>query len=157
LKIWVYQSTLIIVPEPLDARTVAAALQVSISVFVRRLRQTPVPGALPLPEIAALSRLEQAGSTTASELARAEQITPQAVGVTLAGLERRGLVRRRPDPSDGRRVVMSVTAAGRAALRSKHNARTEQLAGVLTGRFTDAEIRTLLAAAPLIERLAEGL
>lgn len=144
-------------PELVDGRAVAAALQVSIGVFVRRLRQTPVPGAVALPEIAALSRLEHAGSTTASELARAEQITPQAMGVTLAGLERRGLVKRRSDPADGRRVVMSITAAGRAALRSKHNGRTEQLASVLGSRFTDTEIRTLLAAGPLIERLAEGL
>jgi DNA-binding MarR family transcriptional regulator len=77
------------------------------------------------------------------------------MGLTLADWERRAWSGRRPDPSDGRRVVRSVTAARRAALRSKHYARTEQLVGVLAGRFSNAEIRTLLAAAPLIERLAE--
>jgi DNA-binding MarR family transcriptional regulator len=140
-----------------DLRTVASALQVSISLFIRRLRQAPVPGELAMPEIAALSRLERAASATASELARAEQITPQAMGVTLAALEERRLVKRRPDPRDGRRVVMSVTTAGRAAMGSKRNARTDQLANALAGRFSDGEIRTLLAAAPLIERLAGGL
>ncbi|MET8183588.1 MarR family transcriptional regulator [Streptomyces sp. NPDC005336] len=113
---------------------------------------------LTLPEVSALSRLERAGSATTSELARAEQITPQAIGVTLAGLEERGLVKRRPDPADGRRVVMSVTKSGQRALRNSRSARAEQLAKALAaGGFTRAELETLMAAAPLIERLGESL
>src|ERR1700685_226586 len=96
----------------------ASALQVSVGLFVRRLRQSPLQGELTLPEISALSRLERTGSATTSDLARAEQITPQAMGATLAALEGRGLVERRPDPSDGRRMAMSVTTAGLQALRN---------------------------------------
>ena len=135
----------------------ASALQVSIGLFIRRLRQSPVHGELTLPEISALSRLERAGSATTSDLARAEQITPQAMGATLAALEERGLVERRPDPSDGRRMAMSVTTAGQQALRNKRSARTEQLAKALAGGFTHIEVEALRAAAPLIERLGESL
>jgi len=145
------------VVEDLDVNTVASALQVSIGLFVRRLRQSSVQAELSLPEISALSRLERAGSATTSDLARVDQITPQAMGATLAALEERGLVERRPDPSDGRRVTMSVTTAGQRALRNKRSARTEQLAKALASGFTQAEVETLRAAAPLIERLGESL
>jgi DNA-binding MarR family transcriptional regulator len=143
--------------QTLDPEDVAAALRVSIGLFVRRLRQAPVHGELTLPEISALSRLDRAGPATPGELARAEQISPQAMGVTLGGLEHQGLVERHPDPGDGRRVVMSPTEAGRRAVRNKRTARTEQLAKALSDGFTPAELHTLMAAAPLIERLGEGL
>ncbi|MEJ8652429.1 MarR family transcriptional regulator [Streptomyces sp. MS1.AVA.3] len=143
--------------DDLNVNAVGSALQVSLGLFVRRLRQ-PVQGELTLPEVSVLSRLERAGSATTSDLARAEQITPQAMGMTLAGLEGRGLVERRPDAADGRRVAMSMTKAGQRALRDRRSARAEQLAEALVaGGFTRAELETLMAAAPLIERLGESL
>jgi DNA-binding MarR family transcriptional regulator len=143
--------------EDLDVNTVAAALKVSINLFVRRLRQSSVQDELSLPALSALSRLDRAGSATTSELARVDQVTPQAMGVTLAALEGRGLVERRPDLADGRRVTMSVTAAGQQVLRDKRSAQTEQLAKALAAGFTPAEVEILSAAAPLIERLGESL
>jgi len=52
---------------------------------------------------------------------------------------------------------MSLTEAGRHMTRNKRTARTEQLAKILSTRFTSEELAVLLAAAPLIERLAEGI
>lgn len=143
--------------DELDPNAVAAAIQVSIGVFTRQLRQAPVEGELTFSELLALSRLDRVRSATTSDLARAEQITPQAMGATLAVMEERGLVERRPDPFDGRRVLMSMTKDGEQALRSRRDARTEQMARVLANRFTRAEMKALMAAAPLIERLGEGL
>jgi DNA-binding MarR family transcriptional regulator len=141
-------------PDPLE---VAAALYVSISLFLRQLRRSPVQGELTPPEISALERLDRAGSATPGRLAAAEQITPQAMGATLGELTRRGLAERRSDPADGRRVVVSLTEAGRRFVRNKRTARTEQLAKALSDRFTPAEIEVLGAAAPLIERLGRSL
>jgi DNA-binding MarR family transcriptional regulator len=141
-------------PDPVE---VAAALRLGISLLWRRLRQSPVPGELTLPESAALARLDRAGPATPSALARLEQISPQSVGATLAALEARGLVERRADPRDGRRVAMSVTEAGRAVLRSKRSARVQQIAQALSAGFTPAELGQLMAAGPLLERLAERL
>ncbi len=140
-----------------DPKDVAAALRVSIGLFYRRLRQAPVQEGLALPETLALSRLDRAGAATPGELARIEHISPQAMGVTLSVLEEQGLVERRPDPADGRRVIVSLTEAGRRAARDKRTARTEQLAKALSEGFTGEELRTLLAAAALIERLGEKL
>ena len=143
--------------EDLDVDAVAAALKVSIGLFVRRLRQSSIQDDLSLPELSALSRLDRAGAATTSDLARVDQITPQAMGATLAALEERGLVERRRDPADGRRVTMSVTEAGQQALRNTRSAQTGQLAKALASGFTQAEVETLRAAAPLIERLGESL
>ena len=140
-----------------DVTDVAGALQASIGLLLRRLRQVPAEGELTLPESAALTRLDRGGPSTASVLARREQISPQSMGATLGALEARGLVERRPDPGDGRRVLLSVTGAGRQVLQSKRNARTEQLAKALAAGFTPSEVRQLEAAAPLLERLAQSI
>jgi DNA-binding MarR family transcriptional regulator len=145
------------VRDDLDAEAVAAALQVSISVFVRRVRQSPLSDELTVPEMAALSRLDRGGPATPGELARAEQITPQGMGATLGGLARRGLVERRPDTEDGRRIFMELTEAGRQAVHSKRSARTRQLGQALTEKFTPEELRILAAAAPLIGRLGDSI
>ncbi|WP_141726403.1 MarR family transcriptional regulator, partial [Actinacidiphila rubida] len=100
--------------------------------------------------------LDRGGPTTSSALARQEQITAQAMGATLAGLEAQRLIERSRDPEDGRRVLLALTGAGRAALQRRRDARTEMLAGALTGgAFTPEELARLAAAAPLLERLAQ--
>jgi len=123
----------------------------------RRLRQTRLEGELTLPETSALARLERGGATTATELAKREQISPQSMGATLAALEGRGLIVRGPDPDDGRRAVIALTDAGSRALRNLRSEMTEQIARGLSTGFTRAELRTLMAVAPLLERLAENI
>ena len=140
-----------------DVSEIAGALRVSIGLLLRRLRQVQADGELTLPEASALTRLDRGGPATASALARLEQISPQSMGATLGVLEARGLIERHADPDDGRRVVLSVTGPGRQVLRSKRNARTEQLAQALSAGFTPAELRQLRAAAPLLERLAQSI
>jgi DNA-binding MarR family transcriptional regulator len=143
--------------QDLDPAEVAGALRVSVGLLIRRIRQVQADGELSLPETAALARLDRGGPATASALARQEQISPQSMGATLAGLQARGLVERRPDPQDGRRAVLSVTGAGLEVLRTRRNARTQALARALAAGFTPAELGQLQAAAPLLERLAQHL
>ncbi|MFZ0191262.1 MAG: MarR family transcriptional regulator [Streptosporangiaceae bacterium] len=140
-----------------EAGEVAAALYLSVGLFKRRLRQMPAEGELSLPESSALRRLERGGPATVTALANAEQISVQSMGATLHTLEARRLIARHPDPADGRRSVMSVTEAGLVALNDKRNARIAQLARVLAAEFTPTELGQLMAAAPLIERLAENI
>ena len=143
-------------PQP-DATEVAAALRVSISLLLRRMRQVRPDGELSVPETSALARLDRTGPATSSTLARLEQISPQSMGATLAGLEARGLARRHADPADGRRAVLSLTEAGQQVLRDKRSARVAQLAQALSDGFTPAELRQLHTAAPLLERLAQSI
>src|SRR5262245_46133546 len=143
----------------ISVEATAAALRVSLSLLSRRLRQVPPEGApgLTMPQRSALARLEQRGPTTSAALARIEQISPQSMGTTLAGLEALGLVDRQADPADGRRVVMSVNRAGRRLLRDRRDARVRQLARLLTEEFDESEREVLAKAAPLLERLGHRL
>jgi DNA-binding MarR family transcriptional regulator len=139
-----------------DVYEVAGALQVSISLFLRQVRQLKVEGGLTLPESSALARLDRGGPATPTVLAKVEQISTQSMGATIGALEARGLVERRPDPLDGRQAIISLTDTGHQVLRNKRNARTEQLAAALSAGFTRSELKQLMAAAPLIERLAQS-
>lgn len=143
--------------QEIDLDRVAEALLSSVRLLVRRVRQVQVDGDLTLPERSALSRLDQAGPSTSAALARQEQISPQSMGATLSTLESRGLVKRSPDPGDGRRIVLSITEDGLQNLRARRTERTEQLSRALSEGFTDSELTLLMAAAPLLERLAQTL
>lgn len=139
-----------------DARVevVAQALLDGVGLLARRIRQLPAVGELTLPERTALARLDRDGPATSAELARQQQVSPQSMGATLARLEEQGMIQRRPDPDDGRRIVLSATGAGRKLLRDKRNVRVQQLSDALVGGFSPAELRHLMAVAPLLERLA---
>ena len=143
-------------PAP-TAEEVAAALRVAAGNLYRRLKQSPLNGEATLAETSTLGRLERGGPATSSDLARADHISPQSMGVTVAALEERGLIERSRDPLDGRRVVLSITEAGRRVVYDKRGARTAMIAAALRDGFTEVELDQLLAAAPLIQRLAEKL
>jgi DNA-binding MarR family transcriptional regulator len=138
-------------------RETATRLRAGVSAFRRRSQEALSEGDLTGPQLTALSRLDRLGPSTTAELARREQITPQAMGSTIASLEQRELVLRRPDSADARRAILSLTPAGLAAIRSGRSELVDRVAVALAASFTAEEIATLDAAARLIERLAEQL
>ena len=79
---------------------------------------------------------------------------PQSMGATLAGLAERGLVSRSHDPDDRRRVVMSLTEAGRQVVYGVRRDREEVLSRAITEGLTPAERDQLARALPLLEKLA---
>ena len=136
-------------------RQAARDLRVAIGAFKRRVRETHGEGELSVPQLAALSRLDRLGPMTTADMARREQITPQAMGATIASLEKLGLVERSADAADARRSILVLTEDGVATIRSGRNAVTERIMAVLDESFTREEIEILAAAAPLIERLSD--
>jgi len=128
----------------------------SIGLCIRQLRQLQAEGELSLSEASALKRLDRNGLTTVTELAQAEQISVQSMGTTLRALEARGFVKRRPHPSDGRRVFLQSQIRHESAGRQAQRAGRAAGKGLSTG-FSPLERRQLMIAAPLIERLAQNL
>jgi DNA-binding MarR family transcriptional regulator len=141
----------------LDVNEVAGALRVAVGLMLRKLRQAPIAGELTVAEASALSRLERGGAATSSDLARGDRISPQSMGVTVATLLDRGLIERSRDPLDGRRIVLSITDEGRRVVNDKRGARTDYIAAALRDGFSDADLRQLMDATVLLERLAEKL
>ncbi|GAA4262063.1 MarR family winged helix-turn-helix transcriptional regulator [Dactylosporangium darangshiense] len=140
----------------MEIESTAAALQIAVGRLVRRLRQTHVPGELTLGEASVLSRLDREGAMTPGELASADRVKPQAMGATVQALEQRDLVSRAPDPGDGRRVLMAITAEGRRLLTDRRSLKTQALTEAI-GRLTEDERDAIAEAARLLDRLAEEL
>jgi DNA-binding MarR family transcriptional regulator len=139
-----------------DAVTLGSDLRVVLGRVVRRLRQGHKPGELTLSEASVLSRLDRDGPATPGVLAEHERVQPQAMGVTLAGLERRELISRAGDPSDGRRVVLSLTPAGRRLLSDRRTLNGQRITRALEA-LRPEERQLLAEAIPLLDRLADQL
>jgi len=140
---------------PISLETTIAELSLAIGQLLRRLRAESNPDELTWSQTVALSRLEQAGSMTTADLARAESVKPQSMGATLAELEREGLVKRQPHPTDGRQVLFALTDEGVEARRKRSAAKQRWLLAAMA-KLDPAEQRTLVSAAALIKRLGEG-
>ncbi|TMC39250.1 MAG: MarR family transcriptional regulator [Chloroflexi bacterium] len=110
-----------------------------------------------LSQASVLSLLEREGPATPGILATREHISPQSMGAILISLEALGLVSRMPDPTDGRSLVISLTEAGLQAVQGARRHREERLARALADNFTAEEQQVLIAALPLLERLARLL
>ncbi|RMD94877.1 MAG: homoprotocatechuate degradation operon regulator HpaR [Alphaproteobacteria bacterium] len=96
--------------------------------------------------------LDEDGPSDATRIAARACLLAPSLSRILAGMERRGLVRRAADATDRRRAVVSLTDAGRAVLAANAE-RANALAEALAARLGAARMELLL---DLLNRLAEG-
>ena len=99
--------------EVVDTTLLASDLRVVLGQLVRRLR---AEHRFSLSQGAVLGRLDREGFSSISELAIAERMRPQSMAQTVSDLEADGLIARRPDPTDGRRTLVSLTERGHDTL-----------------------------------------
>ena len=106
-----------------------------------------------VPQLAILLAVEQAGDQGVGAIADAAGLAQPTVTRSLGGLERGGLINRRPDHRDRRGTKIGLTTQGRKLLREKQDEIADRMV-MLWSSLTEAE-REL--AIPLLERLAELL
>jgi DNA-binding MarR family transcriptional regulator len=129
----------------------AGELRLVLGQLVRRLR---AEYSFPVAQASVLSRLDREGPQSTSALAAAERVRPQSMAQTLAELESARLIARRPDPADGRRVLIELTDGGRERVLEARGRREDWLAAAIAEELDPDEQQTLLAAVPLLRRLA---
>jgi DNA-binding MarR family transcriptional regulator len=104
---------------------------------------------------AVLGRLDREGTKSIGDLAVAERVRPQSMTQTISDLEGEGLIARRPDPADGRRILVELTDQGRETLEADRRQREGWLARAIAEDLSAQEQRTLMQALALLRRLAE--
>ena len=140
-----------------DLLSTANHLRITLGRIVRRLRQAHESGEVTLSELSVLGRLDRQGNQTGGQLAEQERVTPQAMSTILTELEGRGLIARTADSADGRRVQLTATTAGRQLLAGRRSETASRVAAALDAALTRPEQEQLIAALPLLDRLAEQL
>jgi DNA-binding MarR family transcriptional regulator len=121
----------------------------------RKLRAQASAGDLTPSQIAVLVRLDRAGPTTGSALARLEGVRPQSMGATVASLEEMGLIKGAPDPDDGRQTILSLTPKCETMIRTGRAARHEWLLRAINSKLTPQEQAQLRAALGLLNRIID--
>lgn len=126
----------------LVARLFALALHRRISPY------GVVPGQFP-----ALLCLYEENGLTQAELCRRVSIEQPTMANTLKRMERDGLIRREPDPLDGRRTLVSLTPRARR-LETKLSAQATEVNAIALSGLAPGEARSLL---PILNKIADNL
>ncbi len=105
-----------------------------------------VPSAeLTAAQCTALATVLDHGPLRMGELAERERVSMPTATSVICRMEKLGLVQRRPDPGDGRAVLVELTRSGRKRLEEVATQRNALIAGLLTR--LDASQRDAIAAA----------
>jgi DNA-binding MarR family transcriptional regulator len=136
----------------IDTTRLASELRIVLGQLVRRLR---AEHRFSLSQAGVLGRLDREGTMSIGDLAAAERVRPQSMGQTINDLEADGLIARRCDSTDRRRMLVELTDEGRRVLAEDRRRREGWLAEALIEDFTPDEQRLLLEATALLARLGE--
>jgi DNA-binding MarR family transcriptional regulator len=90
---------------------------------------------------------------TPRELADREKVSAPSMTRTVNGLAERGLVDRTADPTDGRQVIVSLTAEGRRLLKEVRRKRDAWMS-VRVSRLSREDQEVLRQAAAILARVA---
>jgi DNA-binding MarR family transcriptional regulator len=134
----------------------ATELALALGVLMRRVRST-VPAEsheLSWAQMSVMRRLDTGGPATTADLARAEGVKPQSMGAIVAALEEKGIVERKPHPTDGRQMNVALTVKGASVRKDARIAKRMWLAEAIA-RLDARDQKSLPAVTELIKRLAE--
>jgi DNA-binding MarR family transcriptional regulator len=127
-------------------------LRLVIARLYRQLMQASSGRDLTFAQLSTLARVEDLGPMRLGELAAHEGVAAPSMTRTIAPLVDSGLIRKEPDPRDGRSSLVTATPAGRELLAQMRRERTETLARRIS-RLTPQQCDALHAAVPILEAL----
>jgi DNA-binding MarR family transcriptional regulator len=130
---------------------VPGRLALAVGRLNRRIRSAT--GGLSHGQLSALSTIVRNGPLRPSEIAAIEVVAAPTITRVVSDLETRGLVRREPDPDDGRSFFVSGTQAGIDLLLAARSDRARAVAAILT-ELDPSDVEALTRALPALEQAA---
>ncbi|CAM5652500.1 MarR family transcriptional regulator OS=Streptomyces fumanus OX=67302 GN=GCM10018772_43880 PE=4 SV=1 [Streptomyces fumanus] len=134
----------------MDDQRLAEELRSTIGHLVRTVRGADT---MPSGEAAVLGHLDRGGPLTTANVAHRWGVSHQSAARAVKDLLAQGLVRSEAHPSDGRKLLLHLTPAGRDRLAAERRRRADWLGAAIGEALTPEERHTLAAALPLLGRL----
>ncbi|TCC58062.1 MarR family transcriptional regulator [Kribbella pittospori] len=131
-------------------------LLVAMHRIVRHLRRSRTTTALHPTQFLALMLIADEQPIRIGEIAARVPCSQPTATTTVAGLEEAGLVRREPDPVDGRATAVVLTEVGAETVEASGRQAAEEL-GNLLRRLDDADSELVLRAGVVLARIADDL
>jgi DNA-binding MarR family transcriptional regulator len=131
-------------------------LRAVVGALSRRLNATARGAGLTTSQLSALGVVARSGPMRLSELAEIEHMNPTMLSRVAGALVDAGLLRRRPDPDDGRAGLVEVTANGRRTHDRLRAERGRILADGLAA-LDPAERTAVEDALPALEALVAAM
>ena len=135
------------------------AMAVRLALVLKRLRAklreqvATNASELSLSQLAILQQLFTQGPQTAAHLALQEQVSQQAIAQNVALLKAKGFVAIAADRADGRKNLITITAAGKTLRTSIIASKNAWLAKSIAQACTSQERAVLEEAIGILERL----
>lgn len=135
---------------------VAASVRTVVHRLVKLLRrQTRNDAQLSLTERSTMGLLYPDHRLAPSEIARTEKVTTQSMSQVINHLVELDYIVRTPSDEDGRKVLLSLTAAGRADVEQRRRDKQEWLAHALHEKVSPAEKELLMQALQTLTKLID--
>jgi DNA-binding MarR family transcriptional regulator len=135
-----------------DNRELASDLSLAVVRLTRHLRGRRVDSPVSLTQLSALATLSREGDMTPGALATREKVQPPSMTRVIASLAELGLVVRTPHPTDGRQVIVSLSAAGKELIADEASAREAWMTAQLEG-LDEPQLTVLRDAVTIIGAL----
>lgn len=133
----------------------AAQLYLAVVRVSRALRREAPAQTLSAGPLSALFTLARCGAMRPTALAEMEGVAPASMTRILQVLEHDGLIRRTPDPSDGRASLVAITDEGDAVVRQGTETRVDAVRRRLEA-ISEEDRAAIEAALDALGRLGEA-
>lgn len=124
-----------------------------IFILKKRLADQPTFSTLSSPQLNALIHLEKYRKSTVTALAKEEGISIQSMGVTVNSLKKQGLIIATPDPSDRRKVLLSLSEQCQVEITAFKRESDLWLAEKMRQQLNTDEQKTLLNGVELLQKI----
>jgi DNA-binding MarR family transcriptional regulator len=131
-------------------------LLVSMHRIVRHLRRSRTTAVMHPTQFLALMLIADEQPIRIGEIATRVPCSQPTATTTVAALEEAGLVRREPDPVDGRATAVVLTEAGAATVQASGQQAADELSHLLN-RLPEEDQALVLKAGEALSRMAKDL
>jgi len=135
---------------------VAGVLRTVMTRLIKLLRrETKDEAQLSLTERSTMGLLYQHGELLPSDIARMEKVTSQSMSQIINHLFEVGFIHKAPSVEDKRKVLLSLTAAGRRCGQERRHNKEEWLAKALNEKASPEERELVMDALKILEKLID--